>query len=108
MRSNSQEIEASLIIWSETPQVVAGQIAGLTSIGNYRLLPQNPEVIHDLYLDTPDGALQAQKLALRIREIGAMRWVTIKGASRPTNWEGGVERLEIEVPWSQDALARIV
>ena len=50
MRSNSQEIEASLLIWSENPQAVARQIAGLTSIANYRLLPQDSKTIHDLLL----------------------------------------------------------
>ena len=108
MRSNSREIEASLIIWSENPQVVASQIAGLTAIGNYRLLPQDPQIIHDLYLDTPDRALQSQELALRVREIGTTRWVTLKGRSQPTDWEGGVERLEIEALWSKDALTRVV
>ncbi len=103
-----REIEAALIIWSEEPQIVASQIAGLAAIGNYRLLPQDPQIIHDLYLDTPDRALQTQELALRVREIGTMRWVTLKGPSQPTDWEGGVERLEIEVLWSKDALTRVV
>lgn len=108
MRSNSREIEATLIIWSETPQVIAEQIARLNSIGNYRLLPQDSKTIHDLYLDTPDHALQNQKLALRVREIGATRWITLKGPSRPIGEWGGVERLEIEASWSQDALTRVV
>jgi inorganic triphosphatase YgiF len=107
MRSNSREIEASLIIWSENPQMVASQIAGLTAIGNYRLLPQDPQIIHDLYLDTPDRALQTQELALRVREIGAAHWITLKGQSQPSDW-GGVERLEIEALWSKEALTRVV
>lgn len=64
-------------------------------------------MIHDLYLDTPDRELQAQELALRIREIGARRWVTLKGQSQPTGWDS-MERLEIEMRWSKDALARVV
>jgi len=107
MRSNFREIEAALIICSENPQVVASQIAGLTSIANYRLLPQNSETIHDLYLDRPDRALQTQELALRLREMGVAQWITLKGRSQPTGW-GGVERLEIEAPWSQDALTSVV
>jgi len=107
MRSNSQEIEAALIICSETPHAVSRQIAGLTLIANYRLLPQDSQMIHDLYFDTPDRKLKTQKLALRIREIGVMRWIAFKGPSKPTDW-GGVERLEIEAPWSQDALTRVV
>lgn len=103
-----REIEATLIIWSETPQVIAGQIARLTSIENYRLLPQDSKTINDIYFDTPDHALQTQKLALRVREIDGTRWITLKGPSRPVDRWGGVERLEIEAPWSQDALTRVV
>jgi inorganic triphosphatase YgiF len=108
MRSDSREIEAALVIWSENPQVVAGQIADLTATGNYRLLPRDPQLIHDLYLDTPDRALQTQQLALRVREIGTTLWVTLKGRSEPTDCEGCAERLEIERLWSKDALARVL
>lgn len=103
-----QEIEATLIIWSETPQVITEQIASLTSIKNYRLLPQDSKTINDSYFDTPDHALQTQKLALRIREIDGTYWITLKGPSRPVGRWGGVERLEIEAPWSPDALTRVV
>jgi hypothetical protein len=104
---SQREIEAALIIWSKTPQVVARKIASMPSIANYRLLPQDSETIRDLYFDTPDRKLQTQKLALRVREIGATRWIALKGPSQPTDW-GGVDRLEIEAPWSQDALTRVV
>ena len=103
-----REIESTLIIWSEAPQIVARQIAGLTSVGDYRLLPQAPQMIRDLYLDMPDHALETRELALRVREIGTTRWVALKGRSQPTDWEGSVERLEIEALWSQDALTRVV
>jgi inorganic triphosphatase YgiF len=102
-----REREATLIIWSQDPQAVARQIAGLTSIANFRLLPHGSIAIHDIYFDTLDHALQAQKLALRVREVGAAHWTTLKGQSQPDDW-GGVSRLEIEVPWSQNALARVV
>lgn len=110
MRSNSRdrEYETTLIIWSETPEVITGQIARLTAIENYRLLHQNSQTIHDLYLDMPDHALQTQKLALRVREIDATHVITLKSQSRPVNEWGGVERLEIEVLWSPDALARVI
>jgi inorganic triphosphatase YgiF len=107
MKSDSREIEAALIIWSENPQAVATQIAVLTSIANYRLLPHASLMIHDVYFDTLDHALQTQELALRVREIGAAHWITLKGQSQPSDW-GGVDRLEIEVPWSKDALTRVV
>lgn len=102
-----REIESTLIIWSENPQAIARQIASVASIANYRLLPQDSKTIHDFYFDTPDGALQTQMLALRIREIGRTHWLTLKGPSQPTDWEGGAERLEIEALWSTDALTRV-
>lgn len=102
-----REIEATLIIRSKNPQFVARQVEELRLIARYRLLPQDSVTIHDLYFDTPDRKLQTQKLALRVREIGTKRWITLKGPSQPTDW-GGVERLEIEAPWSQDALTRVV
>jgi inorganic triphosphatase YgiF len=109
MKSGSQdrEIEATLVIRSEKAQIVANEIANLDSIGDYRLLPQNPEKIHDLYFDIPSRALQKQKLALRVRGIGTDRWIALKGPSQATDW-GGVDRLEIELPWSEDTLDRIL
>jgi len=108
MISNSREIEASLVIWSETPQAVAARIASLTSIANYRLLPRASQLIHDVYLDTHDRALRLRRLALRAREIGGTCWITFKGPVQPTGWAGGVERFEIEVPWSEQAQAMVV
>ena len=102
MFPNRKEIEATLIICAEKPRVVARKIAGLTSIANYQLLHQTPKTIHDLYFDTPGRILQSQKLALRVRYIGAMCWIALKGPSRSTNWTG-VERLEIEELWSKNA-----
>jgi len=99
MEVYSRETESTLVILSEAPESVAGEIAALTSIKDYRLLPQNPMMIHDFYL----GASGRPGPALRIREVGATRLITLKGPTRPTDW-GGIERLEIELPWSSDAL----
>lgn len=101
-----QEVEASLIIKSENPRKVAGQIADLTSINNYRLLPQDSKTIHDFYFDKPNRALQTKKFALRIRTIGTSHWITLKGPSQPSNC-GGVKRLEIEESWSKDTLTKV-
>jgi hypothetical protein len=107
-KRSEREIEATLIICSEDPQTIADQITDLTSIGNYQLLPQDIQIIHDLYFDTPDHVMQAQKIALRVREIGARRWVAIKGQSQMIDREEGVERLEIEAEWSKGALTEIL
>ena len=108
MRLNSQEVEATLVICSERPRVIESQISDLPMIGNYRLLPRDTKEIHDLYFDTIDHALKTQNLALRIRKIGATRWITMKGHSQPTGFEGLVDRSEIEVRWSQSSLRRVI
>lgn len=68
-----REMEATLIIRSKRPRDVVNQIAGLTSIADYRLLFQDSETIQDLYFDTDKSSLQNQKLALRLREMGTAR-----------------------------------
>lgn len=100
------EIEATLIICSADPREAARKIAALTSIGNYRLQAQDSQTIHDLYFDTPDTALKTRNLSLRIREIGGKKWITLKGRSQRSDW-GGVERMEIEEPWSESALTGV-
>lgn len=102
-----KEIEAALIIKSENPQIIAKQISEMTSIADYRLVPQESEIIHDIYFDTTDGRLHSKKIALRIRTIGLSNWITIKGPSRRT-WWGGVKRLEIEKLWSKNALTEVL
>jgi inorganic triphosphatase YgiF len=105
--TGQRELEATLIILSNHPQTVAQHIAVLTSVANYRLLPQLSQPIRDLYLDTPHEALQAKRIALRLRGLRGKHWITLKGPSQPAEG-GGVERLEIESLWSQDSLAKVV
>jgi hypothetical protein len=103
----NQESEVALLIWSRQPQQVVVRIAKLSSIADCQLVPCDPLEMRDLYFDTQDRAFEPIKLALRVREFGATRLLALKGPSRPTDW-GGVERLEIEGPWSEDALTRVV
>jgi inorganic triphosphatase YgiF len=103
MEVYSREAESTLVILSEAPEAVAGEIAALTSIRDYRLLPQDPMMIHDFYLGISGNTQGRPGPALRIREVGATHLITLKGQIRPTDW-GGIERLEIELPWSRDAL----
>lgn len=106
MEMYSREAESTLVISSEDPESVAGKIAALTSVRGYRLLPQAPMMIHDFYLGISGSAPGKPGVALRIREVGETRLVAMKGPTRPTDW-GGIERLEIELPWSNDALDMI-
>ncbi len=97
-----RETEVTMIICSDTPQAVLEQIGELQYIGNYRLSPQGIKTIRDCYLDTPDGALAARRLALRIRDMGGQEWLTVKGAAT-IRAHHAIERLEIESPWPSAA-----
>ncbi len=101
------ELEAALIIKSDAPRRLAEQMGSLTSIAGYRLHPEPPQPIRDLYFDTSERTLRAKHVALRLRTIGSLHLITLKGPSRQTDW-GGAERLELEEPWSEQALARMV
>ena len=101
------ECEVTLIINSKAPQSIVNQINLLSSIGEYKLVPQVSETIHDLYFDTPDGQLQNQLLALRVRRIGTRLLITLKDRALPSD-QGGVERPEIELPWSHEGLVRCI
>lgn len=101
-----KEIEETLIIRSETPDYFSQQIAALPCVAGYQLEPQDDQQILDSYFDTPDRSLKSKRLSLRIRQIGANYWITLKGPSKPAKY-GGKERLEIEYRWSEKALQEI-
>jgi hypothetical protein len=103
---SNREIEATLIIRSEDPLSAVASIGALSSVAGYPLSPQDSVSIQDYYVDTPDGALRRADFSLRVREINTLPWLTLKGPPRPIA-HGLVERLEMEVPWSEDALFRI-
>jgi len=114
MFPSQSEMEATLIICSQDPEEVAQKIVALTEIKNYRLLPQKPKTIHDIYFDKHDPKsekgdfiLEAKKMALRVREIGATHLITLKGPSKKTDW-GGIERPEMERLWCKDAVTSVL
>lgn len=101
-----KEVEATLIILSERPGAVVEDIAALTSIAGYRLLPQGSRAIHDYHVDTSNRALHRAGLSLRVREIDTRPYLTLKGLPRRIA-PGIVERLEIEAPWSEETLSQL-
>jgi hypothetical protein len=107
MLVESTEVEAKLVVLSENPGSIADQIADLSSIAFYRMVNPGSELICDLYFDTPGSALDTQGLALRVREAGDRCMLAIKGPSKMIG-KSSLERLEIEKPWSYEALAEVV
>ncbi len=100
------ELEIALLIRASSPHAVAEQIAALPAIAGYRLLPQEPLRLRDLYVDTPQRVLSSKRVAFRLRTIDGAPWLTLKGPSRMTEW-GGEERFELEDRWSPETLGRI-
>lgn len=101
------EIETTLVIISEHPDDVARRLCERRSVAGYRLLVQPSVKIHDRYFDTASRILSDQRLALRLRQTETESLITLKGPSTVSEL-GGVERLEIEHPWSGAALTQFI
>lgn len=101
-----RETEIALAIRSSRAEQIADEIARLDQLGRYRLAPAESHLLHDVYLDTRDDALQARRLALRLRTVNGKPLITLKGSLGRTA-QGVVNRLEIELAWSQAAFTRI-
>lgn len=102
----SHETEIALVIRSVRPEQIADEIARLDKLGRYRLTPAELHLLHDVYFDTHDGALQARRLALRIRIVNGTPLITLKGSLGRTE-QGVANRRENELRWSRAAFARI-
>ncbi|OGB66089.1 MAG: hypothetical protein A2Y94_09385 [Caldithrix sp. RBG_13_44_9] len=102
-----QEIESKLIITAQDPAAILQQIARKSALLKYQLIKCGRINLRDIYLDTPDFQLKQQRLALRLRKSNNRYYLTLKGKSKLTSW-GGVERLEIELPWSGKSYRQII
>ncbi len=100
------ETEATLVVVSERPAELLGEIESFTSIGPYRLGPSRVLKFDDRYFDTADRALTKNKWALRLRNIGSETRIALKGPSRNKDL-GAVERLEIDFPSDPESLSKI-
>jgi inorganic triphosphatase YgiF len=100
----SFESEIALVI-KEKGNVIAKDIAGITSILKYDLKPRSLLRIHDTYYDTKKGSLRKKQITLRVRKIDDAVLLTLK--SNPRRAIGGTtRRREVEVPWSLKSLAQ--
>ena len=96
-----------LMIVSEDPRAIAQKIAMLDSIAGYRLSRQPTRVMRDVYFDTDDGRLKRRRVNLRIRRLDGGYWLTIKKSPRAFTLRRS-EREELEIPWSESSLGRIL
>ncbi len=102
-----RELEAILVIQSDDPRKTASKIAEITDIAHYRVVPEKPKTLHDVYLDTRDKRLNTSEMNLRIRGENENYWITLKTYPRPTFW-GGQTRQEMELSWSPIALGKVL
>ncbi|MFX0208335.1 MAG: CYTH domain-containing protein [Candidatus Hodarchaeota archaeon] len=102
------EIEATLLICTDKPLVLAQQVADLTSLATYQLQFKEFHNIHDFYFDTQEHALQSKKLTLRLREINSKSLITLKMPAHVINMDYGTQRSEMEYLWSKKALTKII
>jgi inorganic triphosphatase YgiF len=109
------ELELKLALPVQDPLLLEKQLARCPLIG--RRKPQR-QALHNTYYDTPEHALQAMSMALRVRQMGDAaqpRWVqTLKmggtgdsAFSRRGEWEQPVpsakldSRMLADTPWTQ-------
>lgn len=78
----------------------------MDSIWKFRLRAGSHKIIRDTYFDSPERNLLRDEASLRLRESDGQTFVTAKLASK-TDRNGVSSRMEIELPWSVDALITI-
>lgn len=99
------EVEATLLARSAGPSVLEA-VARLRELGPYALREAPPLTIRDRYFDTTRGDLDRRRLALRVRDSNGEPLLTLKGEER--RQPRGVSRPELELPWSDAVLERVV
>lgn len=102
----SLETEITLAIVSDDPEKVFQDLSDLNSLAGHELRPAAPQSIHDTYFDTETGDLRKNGWALRIRRVEGVAVWTLKGPKRRSAG-GGVERIELEAPWSSSSFEDI-
>ena len=96
------EVEAAMLFLSSDKKVVFEKIQNVIRNGSYEPVKNGTEKIHDLYYDTPEKKLEAQKIQLRVRILHEKTYkVTLKVLKEKT--ENYSDRVEIERFWSQEA-----
>jgi len=100
-----QELEVKLTIIHSNPDLFADKISKLDKIGRYKLKLPELKQIHDTYFDTAEETFRRSRMAFRLRIENDQHFFTVKGKTKVQQW-GGVERIEIESPWSIKAFQK--
>jgi inorganic triphosphatase YgiF len=100
------EYESTLAVVSDAPAEIRAEIAALSCLGRHEVVHADLVRIRDVYLDTPSGDLRIKHWALRLRFTRGSVSFALKGPATRTAW-GGIERPELDAPWSREAPYRI-
>ncbi|MFL6102247.1 MAG: CYTH domain-containing protein, partial [Actinomycetes bacterium] len=106
MSDQPREIEGVLLVSADDQEAAARQVAGLEAVDRFDLRPRPTQRIRDTYLDTADGDLGARRVAFRVRELDGRPLLTLK--ADPVRSGLAAERLELEAPWSAEALRAVL
>lgn len=90
------EVELKLSVIGDDPEALLDEIAGLPTLGAYRLGPPIDHHLHDIYWEAADAGLRANRLSLRLRTIDERLVFTVKGGTNSS--DGLFTRYELEVP----------
>jgi hypothetical protein len=102
MGGEPREVEGVLVVSAEDPEGVAGRLAALEAVDRFDLVPRAPLRLRDTSLDTAGGDLGAARVTLRLREQDGRPLLTLKADALRSGL--AAERLELEAPWSAEAL----
>jgi hypothetical protein len=93
-----REVEGVLVVSAPDPEAVARRLAALEAVDRFDLVARPALRLRDVSLDTPDGALGAARVTLRLREQdGPLKADAVRSGL-------AAERLELEAPWSAGVL----
>lgn len=102
MSDQPREVEGVLLVSADDQEGAGRRVGALERVDRFVLRPRPTQRIRDVYLDTGDGALAGARVAFRVRELDGRPLLTVK--ANPVRSGRATERLELEAPWSAEAL----
>ena len=102
MSEHAREVEGVLLVNADDQAAAGDRVAALETVDRFQLRPRPAHRIRDVYVDTGDGALAGSRVAFRFREQDGRPLLTLKADVVRSGLAS--ERLELEAPWSAEAL----
>jgi len=102
MSEHGREVEGVLLVNADDQAAAGDRVAALETVDRFQLRPRPAQRIRDVYIDTDDGALAGSRVAFRLRDQDDRPLLTLKADAVRSGLAS--ERLELEAPWSAEAL----